>query len=230
MSRPAAPQLLPTGWESAVDVGTGSRYYFNRGTGETQWEPPGPAAGSSGSPTQGDYLPVANLSQCTSGGWRIKCRVLSKTDVRKFSIASGEGQFFKAVLSDSSGTISGTFFGRAVDAFFSQIRVGQVYIFSNGTVKPGNPRWDSTPYVVIFAEHSRVDGCTDFDEFVSDGPGSALAPPAVAELEPALGRPAGASGGPCGQAEAAASLAMADATPAGGPSGQAPAAAEARRS
>ncbi|CAJ1355018.1 unnamed protein product [Effrenium voratum] len=31
---------LPPGWEQTTDPGSGKVYYFNRGTGETRWEPP----------------------------------------------------------------------------------------------------------------------------------------------------------------------------------------------
>jgi replication factor A1 len=83
--------------------------------------------------------------------------VLSKTDIRKFTNARGEGQFFKVDLSDASGTTSGTFFGRAADMFYQSIQVGQVYVFSRGSVKAGNPRFDSSAYVINFEERSLIE-------------------------------------------------------------------------
>jgi len=109
------------------------------------------------SPTQGNFLPVGSLSPYTNGKWRIKCRVISKTDVRKFTNARGEGQFFKVDLSDASGTTSATFFGRAVDIFYTRIQIGKVYVFSKGSIKPGNPRFDSSEYVVNFEERSQIE-------------------------------------------------------------------------
>jgi hypothetical protein len=37
---PARSVPLPAGWGEELDAETGSYYYFNTKTGETQWEPP----------------------------------------------------------------------------------------------------------------------------------------------------------------------------------------------
>jgi hypothetical protein len=40
ISTDGADPSLPAGWESAIDSESGEQYYFNRATGETQWDPP----------------------------------------------------------------------------------------------------------------------------------------------------------------------------------------------
>jgi hypothetical protein len=45
-STPGALGPLAPIWEATVDLASGKPYYFNRTTGETQWEPPGrPSSG-----------------------------------------------------------------------------------------------------------------------------------------------------------------------------------------
>lgn len=114
------------------------------------------ALGVRDSPTPCSFLPISCLSPYARKQWRIKCRVVSKTNIRKFTNAKGEGQFFKVQLSDASGMTSGTFFGQAADSFFEKIHVGKVYVFSKGSVKAGNSRFDSSEYVINFDKCSEI--------------------------------------------------------------------------
>jgi len=103
-------------------------------------------------------IPISELTPYTNGRWRIKARVLSKSDVRKFNNSRGEGQLFKIDLVDrSGGEISATFFGRAVDKWFEMIRPMQVYYFSRGSVKMANPRFDRGSHVITFDDHTTVE-------------------------------------------------------------------------
>mmetsp|Transcript_90617 Transcript_90617/g.283376 ORF Transcript_90617/g.283376 Transcript_90617/m.283376 type:complete len:740 (+) Transcript_90617:36-2255(+) len=110
---------------------------------------------------QGGFLPVAEISPYTNGRWRIKARVVTKSDIRRFNNARGEGQLFKVDLADKSGEISATFFGKAVDVFYPQLRQGQVYSFSKGHIKQGNPRWDRSEHVLTFEEQASIEALED---------------------------------------------------------------------
>lgn len=121
--------------------------------------PPGSAAGGAVSQSRdGGCMPITELSPYTNGRWRIKARVLTKSDVRKFNNARGEGQLFKIDLTDKSGgEISATFFGRSVDKYFEMIQTKQVYYFSRGSVKNGNPRFDKGQHVITFDDNTVVE-------------------------------------------------------------------------
>jgi replication factor A1 len=120
-----------------------------------------PATGGSG---VGGFMPIKELSPYTSGRWRIKGRILTKSDIRRFSNARGEGQLFKVDIGDRSGEISGTFFGKAVDQFYPMLRQGQVYVFSRAHVKPANPRFDRGDVVLTFEDQSLVEAAEDDQE------------------------------------------------------------------
>ena len=157
VSAPLAQQVLPT---TSADGGGLSGQLVQAGS--VGASPPAMSVvtdaglGVRDSRTAGSFLPISWLSPYTSKQWRIKCRVVSKTNIRKFTNAKGEGQFFKVELSDASGTTSGTFFGQAVDLFFEKIHVGNVYVFSKGSVKAGNLRFDSSEYVLTFDKCSEI--------------------------------------------------------------------------
>jgi len=55
--------------------------------------------------------------------WVIKARVTSKTPVRTWSNARGEGKLFSMDLIDESGEIRATAFKEQCDKFFDMIEV-----------------------------------------------------------------------------------------------------------
>jgi len=111
-----------------------------------------------GRPSAGSvHMPIGELSLYSPGRWKIKARVLTKGEIRKFTNQRGEGQLFKVELKDHSGEISATFFGKAVDMFYPLLRPGQVFTFTRGHVKPGNPRWDKSTHVLTFEEQSQIE-------------------------------------------------------------------------
>lgn len=103
-----------------------------------------------------NITPLKMLTAYYGGRWTVKARVLTKSDVRKFSNSRGESQLFKADLKDQSGEMSATFFGRAVDKYFTMLKCGQVYTFQKGQVKAANKRYDSGDFVLSFEEHADI--------------------------------------------------------------------------
>jgi len=109
-------------------------------------------------PSSGGIItPVATLSPYTGGRWKIKARVLTKGDVRRFTNSRGEGQLMKVDLADQSGEISATFFGKAVDKYNAILQAGQVYTFQKGQIKPANKRYEQGDYALVFEEHSLIE-------------------------------------------------------------------------
>jgi replication factor A1 len=89
-----------------------------------------------------------------------------KSDIRKFSNARGEGQFFKIELVDKDGgEIMATFFGKAAgDRYFNFLQQHQVYYFGKGNVKPANKRFDKGDYVITFDENTQIEPAEPDDE------------------------------------------------------------------
>lgn len=67
-------------------------------------------------------LPISRLSPYQNK-WVIKARVTSKSAVRTWSNAKGEGKLFSMDLMDESGQIRATAFRDQVDKFFDLIEV-----------------------------------------------------------------------------------------------------------
>ncbi|CAE8588665.1 unnamed protein product, partial [Polarella glacialis] len=120
-------------------------------------------ATSAASQGGGGFVPLIELSSY-SNRWRIKARVLTKSDVRRFTNARGEGQLLKVDLADKSGEMSATFFGKAVDKFGAMLRPGQVYTFSKGVVKAANRKFDKGDHVLTFEEHAEIEPIIDDEE------------------------------------------------------------------
>lgn len=82
-----------------------------------------------------------------------------KSEIRKFTNARGEGQFFKLELVDKDGgEITATLFGKAAgDRYYNFLQQHQVYYFGKGSVKPANKRFDKGEYVVTFDENTVIE-------------------------------------------------------------------------
>jgi replication factor A1 len=77
--------------------------------------------------------PIAALTPYQNN-WRIKARVVQKSDIRHYSNQRGEGRFFSVTLMDDSGEIKGTAWNAVVDDLFEKLQENQVYFFSKARV------------------------------------------------------------------------------------------------
>jgi len=66
--------------------------------------------------------------------WRIKARVLQKSDIRHYSNQRGEGRLFSVTLMDDSGEIKGTVWNAMVDELFEKLQETRVYFVSKARV------------------------------------------------------------------------------------------------
>ena len=108
-----------------------------------------------------NYTLIKNLNLYHSR-WTIQARITSKSDIRTWSNAKGEGSLFTIELLDQEGTdIRCTFFKEAVDKFYSVLQEGQVYTFSGGRLKVANARWNNckSPHEITFDQNSEIHLC-----------------------------------------------------------------------
>jgi len=91
--------------------------------------------------------------------WTIRARVTSKSDIKTWSNAKGEGSLFSIELLDASGTdIKATFFREAVDKFYGFLEIGKVYRFSGGRLKVANMKWNNckSDFEITFDQNSEI--------------------------------------------------------------------------
>ncbi len=90
--------------------------------------------------------PITLISQLNmyQNRWTIKARIVSKSDVRTWSNAKGEGSLFSIELLDSSGMdIRATMFKEAVDKYYNFFEIGKVYTIGGGKIKVANIRYNT---------------------------------------------------------------------------------------
>jgi replication factor A1 len=63
--------------------------------------------------------------------WTIKARVTSKSEIKTWHKASGDGKLFSVNFLDESGEIRATGFNEQVDQFYDLLQEGQVYYISS---------------------------------------------------------------------------------------------------
>ncbi|CAD7924891.1 unnamed protein product [Amoebophrya sp. A120] len=103
------------------------------------------------------YMPIRDLS-CYAGGFKIFARVISKSEMRKFTNQRGEGQLFNVELMDEHlSEISGTFFGNEAQKFFQILQEGSCYIFHKGEVKNANKRYrPNAEFEITFNKSTQI--------------------------------------------------------------------------
>ena len=96
----------------------------------------------------------------------FKARVTSKSDIRRWSNARGEGHLFSMDLIDESGEIRATAFKAECDKFYEMIEIGKVYYITQGTLKAANKQYSNlnNDYELTFKDSTEVVPCTDEDE------------------------------------------------------------------
>ncbi|KAH8359920.1 hypothetical protein KR093_009579, partial [Drosophila rubida] len=109
--------------------------------------------------------PIASLSPYQNK-WVIKARVTSKTAIRTWSNARGEGKLFSMDLMDESGEIRATAFKEQCDKFYDLIEVDNVYFFSKCQLKPANKQFSQlkNDYEMTFTGETVVQLCDDADD------------------------------------------------------------------
>lgn len=136
----------------------------------TSWKPaarkPGFASETSysgGSSAHPNICPIEGLSPY-SHKWTIKARVTSKSPIRTWHKASGEGKLFSVNLLDESGEIKATGFNEQCDALYELFQEGCVYYISSPCrVNLAKKQYSNLPhdYELMFERDSQVEKAED---------------------------------------------------------------------
>ena len=111
--------------------------------------------------TTASGVPITPISQLNmyQNRWTIKARVTTKSDIRSWSNAKGEGTLFSVELLDSSAVdVKATFFKEAVDKFYGMLEADKVYTFSGGRLKVANTQYNNCKcaYEITFDQNSEI--------------------------------------------------------------------------
>ena len=117
---------------------------------------------SSNSATHGNIFSIEGLSPYANK-WTIKARVTSKSEIRTWHKASGEGKLFSVNLLDESGEIKATAFNEQCDILYDQLHEGSVYYISTCRVQLAKKQFSNLPndYELTFERDSLVEKAED---------------------------------------------------------------------
>ncbi|CDU25683.1 probable replication factor-A protein 1 [Sporisorium scitamineum] len=106
--------------------------------------------------------PIEGLSPYQNR-WTIKARVTSKSDIRYWSNARGDGKLFSVNLLDDSGEIKATGFNDAVDRFYPLLQENHVYLISKARVNIAKKQFSNlqNEYEITFENSTEIEECTD---------------------------------------------------------------------
>lgn len=83
-------------------------------------------------------VPIATLTPYLANKWVIRGRIVSKSNIRTWSNAKGEGKLFSFDMMDDSASIRVTAFKAECDKFYELFQVGDVILLSRGQIKAAN--------------------------------------------------------------------------------------------
>lgn len=118
--------------------------------------------------------------------WVIKARVTSKSPIRTWSNARGEGKLFSIDLMDESGEIRATAFKEQCDKFYDLIEVDELYFISKCQLKPANKQFTTlkNDYEMTFTNETVVQLCTDNSENIPTIKYDLVPISKIADMEP----------------------------------------------
>lgn len=163
----------PVAFEPKVEEGAstaigGTGFYGNkqessRPTPQVKKETP--RAGGTGQTQHGGAViyPIEALSPYAHK-WTIKARVSSKSDIKTWHKATGEGKLFSVNLLDESGEIKATGFNDQCDQFYELLQEGQVYYISNPcSVRLAKKQFSNLPndYELTFERDTVIERAED---------------------------------------------------------------------
>lgn len=117
------------------------------------------SAGAAAAAARAATFPIMPIAQLTPyiGQWKIRVRVVGKSDVRHFTNSRGEGKLLSIHIVDEEGSeCRATFFGDAVDKFNDSLTPNGIYDIAGGRVKPGNPRYSPHAVEITLDENAAV--------------------------------------------------------------------------
>ncbi|XP_005107378.1 replication protein A 70 kDa DNA-binding subunit isoform X2 [Aplysia californica] len=97
-------------------------------------------------------------------GWKIRARVIHRSDMQHYSNDKGPGCFFKVIFLDDSGEICCTGFNEWAHAYFDKFTVGEVYYISNCLLQNAKQKYDTVKNKnqMTLGRDSRIEICPDY--------------------------------------------------------------------
>ncbi|KAI8624420.1 replication factor-A protein [Xylariaceae sp. FL1651] len=174
IGEPVAFEAKPEPANTAIG---GSGFYGNKTESSAPIKPEpipsrmgggGSGAGTSGNSTasssRGNILiyPIESLSPYAHK-WTIKARVTSKSDIKTWHKASGEGKLFSVNLLDESGEIKATGFNEQCDQFYDILQEGSVYYISTCRVSLAKKQFSNlaNDYELAFERETFIEKAED---------------------------------------------------------------------
>lgn len=151
------------------NVGTNSRLFSAAPTPQPQQRSANASMNNSSfnTSTTGDLsehltMPIDSLSPYANK-WVIKARVVSKSAIRTWKNAKGEGKLFSMDLCDETGEIRCTGFGNMVDRYYEMIEIDKVYFISRCQLKPANKQYSklNNEYEMTMISETQIQACTE---------------------------------------------------------------------
>ncbi|GAA6061586.1 hypothetical protein JCM10212_004336 [Sporobolomyces blumeae] len=118
--------------------------------------------GGAGRPSDAPIYPIESLSPYQNK-WTIQARVTSKSDIRHYSNARGDGKLFSVNLLDESGEIRATGFNETVDKLDPILEEGKVYRISKARVNIAKKQFTNlnNEYEIMFDKNTEVELAED---------------------------------------------------------------------
>ena len=95
------------------------------------------------------------------GKWVIKGRVTSKSGIREYTNAKGNGKLFSFVMADKTGEIKVTAFNTDLERVFPYVEPNKVYVLGRASVKSADKRYTSADFEITLNNDSLLEEVTD---------------------------------------------------------------------
>jgi replication factor A1 len=103
------------------------------------------------------------------GKWVIKGRCTSKSAIREYSNAKGNGKLFNFMLADKTGEIKITAFNTDCERVYPYVEPNKVYILGRANIKNADKRYTTADFEITLNQDSLLEEVTD-NASVSDVP------------------------------------------------------------
>jgi replication factor A1 len=106
-------------------------------------------------------IKIADLSLYQST-WGVQARVVSKSGIRTFNGARGEGRVMSVTIDDGTGRLRCSLFSEAIEKFEAMLQERRTYVFAKGKLKNADPKWSQgAKFEVTFDQYADITPCDD---------------------------------------------------------------------